>query len=218
MKKKCIIFDLDGTILNTLEDIKNAVNHALIVRNLPKRTLEDIRLTIGHGVHELIARNIPDGRNNPEHLNILKDFRNYYFAHLMDSTVPYEGIIEGLNNLKEEGYKIAVCTNKLDSSAQILMKHFFNGIFDYVLGSNEVIKKKPAPDMINLVIKELGVNKEECLYVGDTEIDYIAATNANIDVLVVNYGYRKEQELKQEFNIDKSYTLGELFEAIKKWA
>jgi phosphoglycolate phosphatase len=218
MKKKCIIFDLDGTILNTLEDIKNAVNHALIVRNLPKRTLEDIRLTIGHGVHELIARNIPDGHNNPEHLNILKDFRNYYFAHLMDTTVPYEGIIEELNNLKEEGYKIAVCTNKLDSSAQTLIKHFFDGIFDYVLGSNEVVKKKPAPDMINLVIKELGVNKEECLYVGDTEIDYFAATNANIDVLVVNYGYRKEQELKEEFNIDKSYTLGELFETIKKWA
>lgn len=215
--KKYIIFDLDGTTLNTLEDIKNAVNYALNARNLPKRTLEDIRSTIGHGVHELIARNIPLGHDNPHHLSILQDFRKYYISHLMNTTIPYGNMLEGLLDLKKRGYVLATCTNKFDPSAQTLINHFFPNVFEVVLGSNETIKKKPAPDMIEIVIDKLGAKKEECLYVGDTEIDYYAATSAGIDVLVVNYGFRHDYELENSLHLEKTYKLNELFDAIKKW-
>lgn len=135
----------------------------------------------------------------------------------MNATVPYKNMVEGLLDLKNNGYVLATCTNKYDPSAQTLIKHFFPNIFEVVLGSNDNVKRKPAPDMIEIVINQLGARKEECLYVGDTEIDYYAATNAGIDVLIVNYGFRHENELNESLHLEKTYKLNELFDAIKKW-
>ena len=194
--KKLLIFDLDGTLINTLIDLKNSVNYALNILNYPLRTTEQIRQAIGNGVAKLVARSLPGQENNKDYKEALKIFREYYSTHSTINTVPYEGVKETLINLKNEGYLLAVATNKLTSIARPLIEDFYKGLFDYVQGDEEGMDKKPAPMMIETICKKLNVNKVDAFYIGDTNIDMETAINSNVDYVLVTYGYRTKDELK----------------------
>lgn len=195
--KKLIIFDLDGTLINTLVDLKNAVNTAILPYKYEEQSDNDIRIKIGNGVAILISRCIPNGKENPNYENILFEFRKYYTNHCEDNTKEYDGIRDILINLKQRGYKLAVCTNKLGSVARPMIKKVFGDLFDYVQGDEPEVKVKPAPDMINKTLSIMGVNKEETLYIGDTNVDEETALNSSLDYILVTYGYRTLDELQK---------------------
>ncbi len=195
--KKLIAFDLDGTLLHTLKDLSNAVNHALNYFNYPNKSLEEVRKAIGNGVRVLIQRCIPDGINNPNYQEVLRIFRECYKEHYKDNTLPYNGMLKTLLTLKDKGYKLAVITNKLDYISKDLINYFYPNIFDYIQGDVDGLKKKPDAEMFNHVLKELNINNDEALYVGDTNVDYDFAFNSNVDVILVTYGYRTKKEMDE---------------------
>lgn len=196
--KKLIIFDLDGTLLDTLVDLKNAVNAALLHYNFPQKDIEHIRKSIGNGVNKLVARCLPDNEDNPLYIEVLEYFKKEYAKHALDNTKPYEGIKDVLINLHKQGYKLAVCTNKVDEIAKYIVNKYFPNIFDYVQGDVPFLKKKPNKEMIYHIIDYFQLNKENVLYIGDTNVDEETALNADIDYILVNYGYRTVEELKEQ--------------------
>ena len=197
MKKKLIIFDLDGTLINTLKDLNAATNFALAKFDYPLRTIEQTRKDIGNGVAMLIKRSVPGGGDNPNYPEVLRIFKEYYKAHYFDYSLPYEGIEKTLIRLKETGYFLAVVSNKFDEGAKKLVNHFFPNIFDRIQGSVPELGYKPAPDLVNKVLNELNINREEALYIGDTEVDYQTAINSNMDYVLVSYGYRDLSFIKE---------------------
>lgn len=196
--KKLLIFDLDGTLIDTLDDLKNAVNYALIAENFPQKDKEHIRKSIGNGVAVLVSRCIPDGMNNPEYKNTLDLFKQHYSIHHSDNTKPYPNVMEALINLKSRGYKLAVATNKLAEVARILIENMYPGMFDYVQGDEKGMDRKPAPMMIESLCKRFGVSKKEAFYIGDTNVDMETAINSQVDYVLVTYGYRTKEELKAQ--------------------
>ena len=166
--KKLLIFDLDGTLLDTLVDLKNAVNHALLLKNYPERSLEQIRKAIGNGVAKLVARSIPNGTDNLDYPNTLSEFRKYYTIHSNDFTKPYPGVLDALINLKSQGYLLTVATNKLTIVARPLLEGFFPNIFNFIQGDEEGMDRKPAPMMIDTICKKYNVEKKDTFYIGDT--------------------------------------------------
>lgn len=202
MKKSLIIFDLDGTILNTLDDLRNSVNFSLAKHGFPLRSLEQIRLAIGNGVAMLVKRSLPINVDNETYKNVLYDFEKHYALHNSDLTKAYDGMLETLIELKNKGYKLAVSTNKIENVARDLVNKIYPNIFEMVAGDNNKRQKKPAPDIIFDIIQNLNIsNKREVIYIGDTEVDYQTACNAGIDCILVSYGYRTVNELK-EMNLD----------------
>ena len=197
---KLIIFDLDGTLCDTLIDLTDSVNFSLSKHNLPNKTLEYIKNAIGNGVEVLISRCVENGFKHPKYLEILSDFRTHYLSNYLNKTIPYEGVIDTLISLKEKGYLLTVCTNKLHEAAIEIVNHFFTNLFDLILGSKPSLKKKPDPQMIHFILKELSISESEALYVGDTNVDYEVAKNSNVDLVLVSYGYRKKDFLT---NIDR---------------
>ena len=196
--KKLIIFDLDGTLINTLNDLNNSVNHALRQYDYPERSIIQTKQDIGNGVAKLIARSIPDNEDNPNYQECLSIFKVHYKEHYFDYSRPYPEVKETLLKLKEKGYKLAVVSNKFHEGAYKLVTHYFPDIFDAIQGHEEPYRTKPTPDMVEAVLKKLQISKEDSLYVGDTEVDYNTAKNAQIDVILVNYGYRDEKFLKEK--------------------
>lgn len=199
--KKLLIFDLDGTLLNTLDDLANAVNHALTVFGYENKSKEFVRKAIGNGVAVLISRCIENGMDNPNYKDVLSTFRKHYFSHYLDNTIPYENMLHTLTNLKKHGYKLAVVSNKIHEVTSNLITHYFPGIFDMIQGDVPTLNKKPNPDMVNRVLNELKIGNDEACYIGDTNVDYETAKNSNIDVLLVTYGYRTKEEMK-EYHFD----------------
>lgn len=195
--KKVIIFDLDGTILDTLDDLRLSVNFALLKYNYPLRTREQVRKDIGNGVEMLIKRSVLHGFLDENYENCLSLFRLSYKEKYNIHTHPYEGCKVLIKKLKEEGYFVTVATNKIFSVAKDLLDTHYPGLFDFFQGDRENIKKKPDPNMIEEIIKHYGVTKEEVLYIGDTNVDEETALNANIDYGLVTYGYRTEEEIKK---------------------
>lgn len=195
MKKSLIIFDLDGTLINTLEDLNNAVNYALMCFKYQTRTLEQTRRDIGNGVAKLIERSIPNGINNPDYSKCLSTFKEYYCQHYFDCSFPYNEVKDTLFKLKEKGYRLAVVSNKFNEGANKLINFFFPNIFDYVQGHSTEVNYKPSSDMVNKVLKELNISNKDALYVGDTEVDYQTATNSKLDCILVSYGYRNKKQL-----------------------
>lgn len=196
--KKLLIFDLDGTLIYTLEDLKNAVNHALKLRNYPEITVEHIRKAIGNGVAKLVARCIPGGEDNPDYKDTLKDFRAYYSVHSLDNTVPYPGVKGALINLKNEGYILAVATNKLTDISRPMINDFYPRLFDYVQGDEPGMDRKPAPMMIESLCKRFKASLGETFYIGDTNVDMQTAENAGVDYVLVTYGFRTKEELAEQ--------------------
>lgn len=195
MKYKLVIFDLDGTILDTLEDLKISVNFALKNNALPERTLEEVRRFVGNGIRLLIERAVPENTDPAVTDKVFSDFKEHYAVHSMDNTKPYDGINSLLESIRKENVKTAVVSNKADFAVQKLIKLLFDGKFDFVLGERADINKKPAPDMVNAAIKHCGVLPEESVYVGDSEVDIETAKNSGIDCIIVDWGFREREFL-----------------------
>ena len=199
MKKKLLIFDLDGTLMNTLKDLNVATNYALKKYNYEPRTLEKTRKDIGNGVAMLIARSIPYGMDNPNYKECLANFKAYYKAHYFENTFPYEKVKETLTILKTKGYLLAVVSNKFDEGAKKLVTYYLPNLFDRIQGSLPELGLgyKPDPDLVNKVLKELKIDNKDALYIGDTEVDYQTAINSKLDVVMVSYGYRDREVLEK---------------------
>ena len=214
---KTVIFDLDGTILDTLQDLKNAVNHGLNFYNLPKKDLEFVRKAIGNGTTVLIQRCTPSSLSFEERNAVFNVFKTYYLEHYADYTKPYPGIKELLEKLYGKVH-LAVVSNKDNDLTNKIIRKEFGNLFDIVQGSYLDHPKKPDPYLINKIIKENNINKEDCLYVGDTNVDKESATNASLSYLLVNYGYRTKEELEKMCPEDTTIsTVDELYNAILRW-
>lgn len=193
--KHAVIFDLDGTLLNTLGDLRAATNHALEVRGLPPHSMEEIRQFIGNGIRLLICRAMPEGTPEAEIDAALDDFKAYYAAHIHDRTVPYDGISQLLTALRKRGIKVAVLSNKIDSASQQLIEYFFPGKTDVVFGEHVGVPRKPDPTSCRMVMQQLGVQPEQVLYVGDSGTDMQTAKNAGLYAVGVTWGFRSKEVL-----------------------
>lgn len=194
-KYDAYIFDLDGTLLNTLGDLAASVNYALRCFDMPEHSIEDIRMFVGNGVRKLIERAVYGGENNPRFEEVLAKFREYYIEHGEDTTEPYPGILDLLAELKRRNCKIAVVSNKFDAATKRLCTGFFNGYVDVAIGEHEGVGKKPAPDMVEKAIAELGVCKECAVYVGDSDVDVATARNSGLPCVSVLWGFRDKEFL-----------------------
>ena len=214
---KTVIFDLDGTILDTLEDLKNAVNHALNFYNYPEKDLEFVRKAIGNGTQVLIKRCTPCTISEEDYHNVFNKFKSYYLSHYADYTRPYEGIKDLLGVLKGKCL-IAVVSNKDNDLTQNLINKEFPGLFDVVQGSYSNKPKKPDPYLIEKILDESNIRKEDCLYIGDTNVDKESALNAGLDYLLVSYGYRTKEELEKMCPNDTPFSsVKELSDCLLKW-
>ena len=189
--KTGILFDLDGTLLNTLEDLKDAVNFVLRKYGCPERTLEEVRTFVGTGAKNLIRKALPGKENDPPLEDVLADYQLYYNAHSQVKTCPYEGILEALAQVREK-YPIAIVSNKPDIPVKSLCKDYFGDV--YALGELPPLPRKPEPDMLFKAMKDIGV--DNCIYVGDSEVDVITAGNAGVKCLSVTWGFRDMECLK----------------------
>lgn len=195
--KKAVIFDLDGTLLNTLDDLADSTNYALSRFGYPTRTIEEVRQFVGNGVAKLIERAILEGKNNPNFEKCLAIFKENYAQNMYNKTAPYNGIIEMLSNLKSKGIKIAVVSNKFDLAVKELCKKYFEGFIDFAAGENEAqgIRKKPAPDTVISVLNEFNFAPEDAVYVGDSDVDIMTAKNSKMSCISVTWGFRDEKFL-----------------------
>lgn len=195
--KKAIIFDLDGTLLNTLSDLADSTNYALSEFSYPNRTISEVRQFVGNGVAKLIERAIPSGLENPDFTQCLNIFKQHYQQNMYNKTMPYDGIVEMLKKMKSMDYKIAVASNKFDIAVKELCGKYFENLVDIAAGENEAggIHKKPAPDMIIEILKYFNLNPEQVLYCGDSEVDLMTAQNANIPCISVLWGFKDEDFL-----------------------
>ncbi|MDO5398174.1 MAG: HAD-IIIA family hydrolase [bacterium] len=192
---KAIIFDLDGTLLNTLEDLKNSVNYALENNGMPARSMEEIREFVGNGVANLIRRAVPKGTEEEAEQNVFADFKKHYGVHCEDFTKPYPGINELLNELRAAGIKTAVVSNKLESAVKKLCRKYFGEGISAAAGDVEGRKRKPEPDSVFAVLEEVGVDANEAVYVGDSEVDVLTAENCGMDCISVSWGFRSRETL-----------------------
>ena len=194
--KNTVIFDLDGTLLDTLEDLWTAVNHALSVCNMPERSLDEVRRFVGNGIKMLMIRAVPGGEENPDFDKAFEAFKQYYGVHCNDTTKPYDEIPELLQELKEEGYAVAIVSNKIDSAVKDLNERYFPQV-EVAIGDRENLKRKPEPDSVFLALKELGRTQGEAVYVGDSDVDLQTAQNAGLPCISVLWGFRDRAFLKE---------------------
>ncbi len=192
------VFDLDGTLLDTLDDLTDATNAALAQFSLPKRTREEVRSFVGNGIKKLVERALGE-KGAPYLQEALAFFKRYYAEHCAEKTKPYEGILPLLQTLKSRGVKTAVLSNKADFAVKALAKEYFDGLFLQAVGENESagIRKKPAPDSLFSVMESLGANQASTLYIGDSEVDIQTAQNAGVACLCVTWGFRDKACLQE---------------------
>ena len=191
------IFDLDGTLLDTLDDLAAAVNYALRTYGMPEHSRDDVRRFVGNGVRMLMIRAIPDGEQNPRFEEAFSTFRQYYLEHSLDKTQPYDGVPEMLKALKQRGCRLAVVSNKFYAATQELCRHFFADTIEVAVGEHEAegIRKKPAPDTVNEALSQLGVDHRHAVYVGDSDVDLQTARNAGLPCISVLWGFRDKDIL-----------------------
>jgi phosphoglycolate phosphatase len=189
-----VIFDLDGTLLDTLEDLADSVNYALNCYDMPLKSKEQVKSYVGNGIRMLMIRAVPGGGDNPLFEDVFKTFKEYYNEHCNDKTKAYDGILELINVLKDKGYSLAIVSNKVDSAVKNLCKRYFNDI-DVAIGDREGMKIKPAPDSVNLALCELGKTKETAIYVGDSDVDLETAKNSGLECISVLWGFRDKEFL-----------------------
>ena len=194
-KYKTYIFDLDGTLLSTLADLAASTNYALRTHHMPERSLDEVRRFVGNGVKKLMERAIPNGLNNPLFEETFATFRQHYMQHNLDTTQPYPGIMQLLEQLKAEGKNIAVVSNKFYAATRELCRHFFGDLVPVAIGEREDIRKKPAPDTVIEALRELGVDKEGAVYIGDSDVDIMTAKNSGMPCVSVLWGFRDKEFL-----------------------
>lgn len=196
MKFTLAVFDMDGTILDTLEDLRDSLNAILKKYGYPVRTLEDVRGFVGNGILRLIEQAVPAACSEEQVRRVYEEFIPYYQEHSAEKTRPYTGIVQLLADLKESGMKLAVVSNKADAAVQDLCEQYFKGLFDMAAGEREGMAKKPAPDMVELVLSALKVSKEDAVYIGDSEVDVQTAVNSGLHLCAVEWGFRDVDVLK----------------------
>jgi len=195
MRYQVILFDLDGTLLDTLGDLTASVNAVLRRRGRPERTEDEVRRFVGNGSEMLIRRALPEGCGDDEVQDILREYLAYYAAHCQERTRPYDGVLPMLRALRAEGRRLAVVTNKPDDAAQILVRHHFGDLIETTVGLAPTRRRKPAPDMPEEALAALGAAKETAVYVGDSETDVRVAENAELPEIAVSWGFRTREQL-----------------------
>ncbi|MBF1569877.1 MAG: HAD family hydrolase [Prevotella sp.] len=192
---KTYIFDLDGTLLSTLNDLASSTNYALRWAGMPERTIEEVRMFVGNGVKLLMERAIPEGVDNPKFEETYAKFREHYMEHNLDTTRPYDGVPELLHELKRRGKHLAIVSNKFYAATQDLAKHFFPDTIEVAIGERENIRKKPAPDTVLEALRQLNVSKEDAVYIGDSDVDIMTAKNCDLPCISVLWGFRDKDFL-----------------------
>ena len=191
------IFDLDGTLLDTLGDLTASVNYALRKHGMPQHSVDAVRTMVGNGVRKLMERAVVGGAQCPLFEAVFATFRQHYVEHQLDTTRPYDGIPELLEELKRRGRRTAVVSNKMDVATRSLCSHFFPGLIDVAVGEREAegIRRKPAPDTVLEALKLLGVGPEGAVYVGDSEVDVATAASSGLPCISVLWGFRSREFL-----------------------
>ena len=192
---KAVIFDLDGTLLYTLEDLADAMNYTLRRFNMPERTLDEVRRFVGNGIRKLIRRAVPAETTEETVDEMFECFKPYYDEHCLDKTKVYDGILEELEVLYNKGYKLAIVSNKVDSAVKELNEKFFSKYISVAIGEKEGVRRKPAPDTVIAALSELGISKEEAIYVGDSDVDFETAKNSGLPCISVLWGFRDKEFL-----------------------
>lgn len=213
-QKKTIIFDLDGTLLDTLTDLTNSVNFAMERYGFPTHTEDAVRQMVGTGVSVLMERAIPGGRGFPEFENCLKDFQEHYELHKKDFTKPFPGVLEFLKKASEQGFQLAVVSNKFDLAVKGLCRDFFFPYITTAIGESPQVARKPAPDTVFAAMAELGAPAEQCIYVGDSDVDLDTAKNAGIPCISVSWGFRSREFLLEHGALQIADGIEELWDML----
>ena len=202
MKYKAAIFDMDGTILDTLQDLTDSVNYTMKQHGYPTFSQDEVRFMVGNGIPTLVHRAVPEGTSPEEEQEALRTFMDYYPQHSADATRPYPGIADLLKRLQAAGVRTAVVSNKADIAVQGLVRQYFDGLFDAAAGDRKGVERKPAPDLVNLVLEQLGVSPREAVYIGDSDVDIATAKNAGLGGVFVDYGFRSRDFLIQNGGLE----------------
>lgn len=216
MNIKAVIWDLDGTLLNTLDDLAASVNAALAMNGMPLRSTEEVRAFVGNGIRNLMMRAVPDGEANPAFDKALEDFTHHYGAHSRDRTRPYDGILEMLDRLSAVGVKHAIVSNKIDFAVKELSRAYFGERMCAAIGDDPSRARKPAPDSVLAAMREMGVTAQETVYVGDSDVDVLTARNAGVPCVAVLWGFRDEACLRAAGAERLARTPDELREIIER--
>ena len=216
MNIKAVIWDLDGTLLNTLDDLAASVNAALAMNGMPLRSTEEVRAFVGNGIRNLMMRAVPDGEANPAFDKALEDFTRHYGAHSRDRTRPYDGILETLDRLSAAGVKHAIVSNKIDFAVKALSRAYFGERMCAAIGDDPSRARKPAPDSVFAAMREMGVTAQETVYVGDSDVDVLTARNAGVPCVAVLWGFRDEACLRAAGAGRLAHTPDELREIIER--
>lgn len=193
-KYSAVIFDLDGTLLNTIDDLRNSLNEVLSAHGYKNITVDDAKHFLGNGASVFVGKSLPQGTNDDEFKRILDEFVDNYKDNCLNLTAPYDKVPEMIDELSKAGFKTAIVSNKPDVAVQMLKEMFFKNV-DVAIGEREGTRKKPAPDMVISALEKLKVNKEDAVYVGDTEVDLMTAKNSGMDCISVGWGFRTKSEL-----------------------
>lgn len=194
--RKAVIFDLDGTLLDTLEDLAAAVNHILERYGYPLRTRAQVRKALGNGLERLLRLSVPDTIAEERFQKMLGEFRPYYFAHCNEKTCAFAGVPELLASLKQKGIAMAIVSNKAQPAVAELCRQYFAEYMETAIGESPDIRRKPAPDTVVKALELLGIHKEEAVYVGDSEVDKATADNVGMDCILVSWGFRDRPQLE----------------------
>lgn len=196
--KNLVIFDLDGTLLYTLEDLKDSVNHCMKHYDYPERTLDEICSFVGNGVKQLVKLSLPEDVTEERFENCYEMFKVHYAEHCCDKTKPYDGIIEAMKGLKAAGKIVTIVSNKFHDAAVDVCEFYFKGLYDMVVGESETVRRKPNPDGIFKILETYGMKKEQAIMFGDSEVDFMTGVNAGIDFVAVLWGFRDEAFLRSK--------------------
>lgn len=196
MKYKAVLFDMDGTVLDTLDDLADAVNRTLKEFALPQVSRDRVRAMLGNGAARLIRGCLPEGTPEGKEAEVLAWYREWYGAHCRQKTRPYPGIVPLMERLRAEGVKLAVISNKPDGAVKELAEAFFPGLLEQAVGESETVRRKPDPSAVLAAARLLGMDRQDCVYVGDSEVDAATAGNAGMDFIAVTWGFRGREELR----------------------
>ena len=218
MKIRYVVFDMDGTILNTIDDLCDSVNYMLAKLNYPTRTLAEVKSFVGNGIAKLVERVLPNGYTEDEFNLAFNTFKSYYVEHNNIKTAPYDGILQAMQQLKDLGINMAVVSNKYDAGVKQLAKELFADYLPVAIGESDTVKPKPLPDGVHLAMKLMGADYDNTVYIGDSEVDFATAKNSKLQFIGVSWGFRSRQlleELGANHIIDSPLELVEELEKIK---
>lgn len=196
MRYQAVLFDMDGTVLDTLADLTNAVNHILDEYAMPRRTPREVASFLGNGAARLLSKSVPAGTSDARLAEMLRVYQPWYDSHCAILTAPYPGILTLMKSLRKAGVKQAVISNKQDSAVKRLAAEHFPGLLETAVGESAAVRRKPNPDAVLAALREMDVAPEDAVYVGDTEVDLQTAENAGLACAVVGWGFRTEDELR----------------------